>query len=181
VVSVLGRFVVMGYPISKISYLQARSTENARYQLKRMVKILREVRQSVTGAYPIVEVESHKMVFYADIDTDSEVELVRYELSGTDLIRGVTKPSGEPPVYDTANEAETVLSRYVRNGSDPVFTYYGGDYPADTTELATAQIKEIRYVSFRLVIDVDEAHDPPPIEVVSQVHLRNLKTNLNES
>lgn len=177
----LTRFISIGYPLSKITYLQVRSTESARLQLKRMAKALRELRDSDTGAYPLVETSPQRIIFYSDVDADDTTERIRYELSGTDLIRGITKPSGNPLEYDTDNEEETVISRSIQNGSDPIFIYYSGDYPADTTELTPTDLTEVKYIQFRLLVDPDPGQDPGAAEIVSQVQLRNLKTNLGET
>ena len=175
------RFLVAGYPIARITLLQSDSNEAARIWLKRIAREIRQLRDSDTGAYPLVTVADQELVFYANIDSDAATERVRYMLSGTDLIRGVLEPTGVPLVYDDMNEVTTTVARTIRNGANPVFTYYGGDYPDDTTELTGADITDIKYVEFRLVVDADEAVQPVATDVVSQVQLRNLKTNLGET
>lgn len=180
IITALVRFLVVGYPLSKTTYLQVRSTETARLQLKRIVKILREARQSDTGAYPLVEIEQQKIVFFADVDADEVTERVRLELNGTQLLKGILEPTGDPLEYDENNESEVVLMANVRNGSDQIFTYYSGDYPSDTTPLTSTNMSEVKYIQMRLIIDADPAVDPPAVDVQSQVQLRNLKTNLGE-
>lgn len=174
------RFLVAGYPLSIITFLQANSNETARVQLKRIAREMRQVRYADTGAYPLVQMLPQKMVFYANIDSDSAIERVRYELSGTNLIRGVLKPSGNPLTYNDQNEVSTIATRSIRNGSDPIFLYYNGNYPVDTTPLNPADVTDVKYVQFRLLIDFDPTKDPDAVEVVSQVQLRNLKTNLGQ-
>ena len=123
------RFLVAGYPLSRITYLQQQSTETARIQLKRIARVLREARPSESGAYPLVEMGPQKIVFYADVDDDGAAEKIRYELAGTDLVYGITEPSGDPVAYLDASEQARVVTPYVRNGFDPVFVYYSCDYP----------------------------------------------------
>jgi len=179
---VLVRFIGTGYPVSRIIFSQSQATESARLQLKRIAKVMREVRQADTGAYPLVEMSPQKIVFYSDVDEDSTVELVRYELVGTELERGLTEPSGDPLTYDPgSNEVSSVIASHIRNGVDDIFTYYTGDYPADQTPLTPVDLTEVKYIEFRLLVDVDPDNDPDAIEIVSQVQLRNLKTNLGES
>jgi len=175
------RFMVAGYPLYKVTYLQQRSTEDARLQLKRMAKVLREARQGDTGAYPLVTMEPQRIVFYSDIDADDTTERVRFELVGTTLERGVVEPTGDPLTYDDANEVTSIVTSSIRNGTDALFTYYSGDYPADQTPLTPVDLTEVKYIEFHLIIDANPALDPPPIDVISQVQLRNLKTNLGES
>ena len=179
---ILVRFIGTGFPVSRIVFSQSQATENARLQLKRISKGMREVRQADTGAYPLVEMSPQKIVFYSDVDKDSTVELVRYELIGTELHRGLTEPSGDPLTYDPDNdEVSSVVASYVRNGADDIFAYYTGDYPADQTPLTPVDLTEVKYIEFSLSIDVDPDNDPDAVEIVSQVQLRNLKTNLGES
>jgi len=180
VIVALARFLVFGYPISRTTILQQRSTETARVHLKRITKSLREIRPSDIGSYPLVGTEPQRIIYYADIDSDSSTERVRIELQGTELVRGVVKPSGDPLSYDLGSEVETVIMTGIQNGADPVFRYYSGDYPVDTTELNPTDLTEVKYMEFELLVDADPAVDPPAVEVKSQVQLRNLKTNLGE-
>ncbi len=180
VMTILVRFLVIANPISKVTFLQARSTETARIQLKRIAKQIRKARVSDAGAYPIVEMSPQRMVWYANVDSDAATERVSYELVGTELRRGVIQPSGNPIVYDTGVEAVTVVAGNVVNGATDIFTYYAGDYPVNQTPLTAADLTEVKYVQFYIMVDADPAVDPPPIEVRSQVQIRNLKTNLGE-
>ncbi len=173
------RFLVAGYPISKITLLQANSNETARIQLRRIARELRELRDADTGAYPLVEMKPQKIIFYADVDGDAATERVRYELTGTDLERGIIDPTGTPLTYNTVNEKKNIVAKSIRNGTTPIFRYYTGDYPTDMTELTPVDVTEVKYIQFLLQIDADINVDPPPIEVKSQVQLRNLKTNLS--
>lgn len=178
---VLVRFLASGFPLSRAVFAQASATETARLQLKRMTKALREARYADTGAYPLVEMEPARIVFYSDVDADDVTERLRYELRGTDLERGVIKPTGEPLRYDPDDEQTAVVARHVRNGAQPVFTYYGGDYPADAAPLSMVDLTEVKYIQYQLVIDTDPAQDPLAVDLISQVQLRNLKTNLGET
>ncbi|HBE90743.1 MAG TPA: hypothetical protein DDW41_06065 [Candidatus Andersenbacteria bacterium] len=180
VLMALLRFLVAGYPLSKTMVLQQRSTETARVNLKRIVKSLREARHSDTGAYPLVATEPQRIVYYANVDSDPATEKVRLELSGSDLVRGVTKPTGDPLIYDQNNEVTAVIIATVRNGTEKVFSYYTGEFPVDTGELTPTDLTEVKYIAFSLLIDADPAVEPPAIQVKSQVQLRNLKTNLGQ-
>lgn len=177
---VLVRFMTSGDVLSRRVVAQGQANETVRLQLKRMVKALREARYADTGAYPLVEMEPQRLIFYANVDEDAATERVRYELVGSSLERGVVEPTGEPLVYDLTTEQVSVVARSIRNGSEALFTYYGGDYPSDPTPLMPIDLTEVKYIQLRLVVDVDSDSDPPPLEVVSQVQLRNLKTNLGE-
>ena len=137
---------------------------------------LRSAHPSDTGAFPLVEIAAQRLIFYANVDSDAAIERVRYELVGTDLIRGVTQPTGNPIVYDVAGELSSIIARSIRNGTSPVFSYYTSDYPAVVT--AAADISDATYISFSFTIDADTLQEPSPVVVQSQVQLRNLKANL---
>lgn len=174
------RFLVAGHPLAKVTYFQAQSTETARVQLKRLAKSLRELRLSDTGAYPLVSVDPQRIIFYSNVDADPLTERLRYELVGTDLERGIVEPSGDPLTYNLDQEDTTIVASTIRNGTTPIFTYYTGSYPADPIPLTPTDLTEVKYIQFNLIVDADPDADPAPVSVVSQVQLRNLKTNLGE-
>ena len=178
----LFRVLTAGYPLSRATYLQQRSTEGARLQLERIRTGMRAAREGDTGAYPLVEMSPQRIIFYSDIDADTTTERVRYELVGTTLERGLTEPSGDPLTYDWQNDEQVnVVASNVRNGSTDIFTYYNGDYPADQVPLTPVDLTEVKYIQFHLIIDADPNAAPDAIDVISQVQLRNLKTNLGDT
>lgn len=178
----LVRFTALGWSVSRETRLQLQASEDARIQLKRVAKAMREARISDTGAYPLVVMEPQRLEFYADVDGDDTTELVRYQLTGTNLERGVTEPMGTPLAYDkAANEKVSVVAASIRNSAQPIFTYYAGDYPANLTPLSPVDLTDVKYIQFRFLIDSDLSVPPEAIDVVSQVQLRNLKTNLGET
>lgn len=122
-------------PVYRSTFLQTSVNETARVQMKRIANEIREARFSDAGEYPIVEATGRKIVFYADIDGDVATERVRYELVGTHLIRGIINPSGSPAVYDEGQETVATVASFVYNGSGPLFTYYGSNYPIDPNPL----------------------------------------------
>lgn len=179
---VLMRFTATGWSVSRETRLQQEATEDARLQLKRIAKGMREAKIADTGAYPLVVMQPQRMDFYSDVDADNTTELIRYQLVGTNLERGVTEPSGNPLVYNQAtNEQKTVVARSIRNGAAAIFTYYNGDYPEDQTPLSPIDLTEVKYVQFHLIVDSNPNVDPAPIDIISQVQLRNLKANLGET
>ena len=170
------RFLGSSLSSYRLVFLQTLANETARVQLARMSHVIRSAHPSDAGSFPIVEASSQRLIFYADADSDDDIERVRYELDGTDLVRGVTQPTGDPIAYDVAEETVATLARSIRNGADPVFLYYTGGFPGDAAPAST--IADISYIQFSFVVDPDPAQDPPPVTVQSQVQLRNLKINL---
>lgn len=177
----LVRFVVVAYPIQKQTLLQSNANETARIQLERIAREIREARQSESGAYPLVEMQPQRIVFFADVDSDDRVERVRYSLQGTNLQRGVIEPSGDPIVYDEDDERVSTVSSFIQNGTRDIFSYYNGDYPSDTTPLSPMDLTEVKYIQFLLFVDADPNQRTDAVEVRSQVQIRNLKTNLGET
>jgi len=182
IIAALSQFTATGWRLSREIRLQEGATEDARLQLERIAKAMREARIADTGAYPLVVMQPQRIDFYADVDADPATELVRYELEGTTLVRGVTDPSGLPLTYNqAANEEESIVARSIRNGATAIFTYYNGNYPAEQTPLSPIDLTEVKYIQFHLLIDGNPDVNPPPIDVISQVQLRNLKANLGET
>ncbi len=50
----------------------------------------------------------------------------------------------------------------------------------DSTPLSPTDLTEVKYIQFNLLIDADPLVDPGPVNLISQVQIRNLKTNLGE-
>lgn len=155
---------------------QSFAVNSARKGVEKMVREIREASYSDTGAYPVVSASSTEFVFYSDIDRDSNVEKVRYSLKGSDFERGIIKASGDPPVYNPADETASVLSPYVRNSeSQPVFTYFdsSGNQVADLSNVSGITLAKVR-----LIVNVVEGRAPDEFTLRSTAQIRNLKNNL---
>jgi hypothetical protein len=172
---ILWSFVTNFYRTQNFSMDQSSAVTEAQRGVETMVKELRETLPADNGAYPIATAENQNLIFYADFDRDSAIEKIHYWLDGSNLKKGVTKPSGSPLAYNPANEKITILSRYVRNGSLSIFTYRDGNY----NQLAVpADIDSIKLVHVQLKIDVYPDKAPMLYDLESDVALRNLKENL---
>lgn len=94
-----------------------------------MTRQIREMKQADSGAFAIGEASNNQFIFYSDIDSTTDVERIRYFLSGTCLKKGIIKPSGAPSRYLDINEQISDISCNITNGADePIFSYYSG-YP----------------------------------------------------
>lgn len=123
------RFMGIALPLYRSTFLQSSADETAQIQMRRISNEIREARPSDTGAYPILQATPHRIIFFANVDGDAATERVRYELIGTTLVRGVLKPTGSPISYNVSNETVSTVARSIYNGTSPLFTYYGSDYP----------------------------------------------------
>lgn len=165
---------------TKESQTRINNTWQAEAVLKPMTKELRTMVPSANGTYPILLATSTAVTFYANIDTDADIEQVRYFYSTTTLYRGLTQPSGNPPVYNAANETLKILATGVRASSTlPVFRYYDSTYQGTSSPLAyPLNVSAIRLININIIIDSDPNRSPIPRVFSSSVSLRNLKNNL---
>lgn len=147
--------------------------------LKNIVKELRSASLSSLGAYPISLANTTSLTFFVDLDNDGYKEQVRYFLQGTELKRGVIKPSGTPLTYNSANEQMSTMVRDINNGGVAIFEYFDSNYTGTSTPLVQpVSVTKIRMVRITLKIEKDPNKSLGPIIVESQVFLRNLKDNL---
>lgn len=160
------------YRTSNYAIQQASATGSAQRGMDLMIRTIREASYASNGAYPIISLAGNDFKFYADIDSDSGIEQVHYYLSGSNLMKGVVDPTGDPAVY-TGAEVTSVVSQDVRNiaQSTLVFTYYDKNGVLISNY---SKIGDVRYVSARLLVDVDPNKSPTPLSLNSSAALRNL-------
>ncbi len=157
------------------------NVEQTNAYVANLIRELRTARPADNGAYPLETVNDQEISFFCDLDFDGKTEKVRYFITDTRLFKGITEPSGYPITYPPTEEKLIKLTDYVRNGSNPLFTYYNGDWPADQVNnpltLATrlAQTKLIK-VYLRLNTEKDKPDEDFILESYAQ--LRMLKDNL---
>ncbi|MDP2741176.1 MAG: type II secretion system protein [bacterium] len=155
------------------------SQEEARNSFKAMTAGIRSISPSSLGAYPLYEVNPNSFTFYSDIDDDGLKERIRYFLSGNILKKGVLKPSGNPLVYNTANEVISEIIHNISNGSTPIFDYYDTDYDGTTAPLSQpVNIIAVRLVKITVIVNSNSSNPPILITFTTQVSMRNLKDNL---
>lgn len=175
-------FIKQSYRIQDFSLEQSISIAEAQRGVESLVKEAREALPSDTGAYAIEYGSTHEFIFYSDFDRDSTIERVRYYLNGSDFVKGVTEPTGNPLQYLPSNEVKKTISRYVRNSvTEPIFYYYNGDWPGDTVNNPlTTPINptDLRMLKIYLKINVRPERAPTDYILESYVGVRNLKNNL---
>ena len=121
--------------------------------------------------------DDQEIIFYSDVDYDGLSERIRYTLSGTQFIKGVIKPSGEPLSYPQVQETSRPLTEIVRNSSSPLFYYYNSDWPTDTTNnpLPLAQrISETRQIKIILMTNPKANDSDSDYILESDIRLRML-------
>jgi len=108
------------------------NVEQTNSNVQTLVRELRTARTGDDGAYILEKAGDQEIIFYSDIDFDKKSERVHYWLNGSSLYKGVTKSIGYPAVYQQTGEKVVLLTDFARNGTNPIFYYYNGDWPADT-------------------------------------------------
>lgn len=153
---------------------------DARKVLRTAIAELRSASPSSLGSYTIEQAGTSTLIFYSNIDTDANKERIRYFLSGTDLKRGVIKPSGTPLAYNSGQETfSTVIHDVVNGTSTAIFTYFDTNFYGTTTPLAQpVNPPNVRLIRMTVIIDRDPNRSPSRITVMSQAALRNVKDNL---
>ncbi|QQR64660.1 hypothetical protein IPH92_03805 [Candidatus Kaiserbacteria bacterium] len=155
-------------------------TGEGRRAIKTMTAELRTASPSSVGAYALEQTGTSSLIFYSDIDSDSEKERIRYFLQSGVLMRGVINATGSPLVYNVANEMRTELVHAVKNSTTtPLFSYYNETYAGTSTPLVEPfNISVVRLVKIYIVADTSSSASSTPDIYTTQVNLRNLKDNL---
>lgn len=180
VIGAVAAIFMTSFQSKDIAFEQLNVQSQARKTIQDFTNEFRSATQSSIGAYPIEYADGQQIIFYANIDTDSLRERVRYFVQGSNLQKGVIKPTGNPLVYDTTNEVVTTVVQSLTNTSTPIFTYYGQDYDGvtNTSPLPSpVDVSAIRVVKMALTIDKSPIFSPAPLLVEGMSEARNLKSN----
>lgn len=176
----VGTFAYQGFRLWQITQDQVAAQESIRDAIHIMVAEIREMQISDNGSSALESVADNKIVFYANVDDDYKREQVTYELIDGALTRCIIESdSQEPPQYPACPvENRTTIAQNVIN-TDYIFRYYDDTYNGETAPLADPIDKStVRLVQVRLLVDYDPGRTPAPLEVQTDVALRNLKDNL---
>ena len=116
---------------------------------------------SNNGSYPIMTATSDTFIFYSDIDEDGLFERVKYYIVGNVLKKSVIKPTGNPLIYNSANEKIYDLVHNVVADASSSFNYYDKSYAGSGSSLTSPiNIPLIRIVKAQLKVD-DNPNKPP--------------------
>ncbi|OGY18125.1 MAG: hypothetical protein A2900_05515 [Candidatus Chisholmbacteria bacterium RIFCSPLOWO2_01_FULL_50_28] len=155
--------------------------ENANASLRTLTDELRSSRPSEAGSFPLEKADAQEIIFYANVDSDPQIEHVRYYLDGTELKKGTVQPTGFPVSYPSENEQVKTVAEDIRNGASPVFSYYNQDWPVETTTnpLSTpAPLNAVTLVKVSVRVNADPTHPESEFSLEPFVQIRSLKTNL---
>ncbi len=163
------------------SFEESQKISAAQGSLTRIIKDIREARQSETGAWPLVTTNDTELTFYADVTDDGIVDRVRYFLVGNQLKKGVITPTGTPLTYNAAQENIFVIADGVDMRSAPVFKYYNGNWPADKVANplpSASRILNTRMIQATIRINPSGKTSATLYESTSSATIRSLKDNL---
>ncbi len=181
-ISALYFFMSQGFKVQEFSLQESIAISEARRSVETMVKEIRETQIADNGSYPIEKADKFEFIFYADIDKDNSVERVRYFLDGSEFKKGVIEPRVNPIGYFSSDEIINTLSRYVTNlSTEPMFEYYNGDWPTDTTNnplTYPARETDVKFIKINLKINPKPSLIKNDFNLSSYVQVRNLKDNL---
>ncbi len=155
--------------------------DQARRVVFGLVNQLRNAQIGQNGAYPLEEAQDQQMVFFSDIDADSEVERVRYYIKNNSLFRGVVEYNGSG--YPTSTEFSVLVQNNLANSSTtPVFYYYNDSYVGSSTQNSLSQpvsVTTVKYIKINLqVFNTAGVYNSNFFTVTAGGTVRNLKTNL---
>lgn len=130
-------------------------------------------------AIPLLEIaDKDEIIFYSDVDDDSQPEKIRYYTNEAEIHRAVYKPINQTAPWEYSDvTTEKIVSNNIRNSdAQPIFRYYAS--PAqeyDSFPLDSQSRASIRLINIYLKVDNNPNRLPPPIELEYQVYLRNVK------
>ena len=152
---------------------------NAKSALKKLTAELRAAESSATGGFLLESAASTSLIFFSDPDGDETRERLRYFIKDRSLKRGLTEPSGNPPVYDVGDEKIQTLIADLLTASS-TFVYFGNNYDGTASSTTLAEpidVQAVRMARFVFVIQAPSNRAPAPYTVQSEVMIRNLKDN----
>jgi len=168
-------FFTMLYREQATDIVKIEGTNIAGRALEKMGSEMRKMNRAENGTFAIELADEQNFIFYSDADNDGQTEKIEYLLNGTNLERKLTEP-GALLDYSSA-EIITSAASYVRNGADPIFTYYDETYTGSEAPLAyPANVTQIKIVGISMNINVNENYPSGLTHTETKIHPRNLKS-----
>ena len=166
---VVAKLLVNGFLYNLIGFNSFNSQADAIAVLNRTAK---EIRQG--PAVVIANPQNITILEYLNL-TDEAPYQIRFFLNGTDFIRGEIPPTGVGPsyTYDPASETLKTLATDIKNGANPVFTYYDQDGTALSSPIITGNVTLVK-----VSLSFGETNLRTAFTATTQAQLRFKKTNL---
>lgn len=149
-------------------------------QVARFIRMATSSADNMTSQSNAVLTASEQDIeFYCDLDGDDTADKVRYYLDGSTLkmqsvapVELEDEPYYEYPEYDTDG---IVVQEAIRNGTDPVFTYFYYINPgvlAEFTPVTAADRQKIVTVSISLVVNAEPELAKGDVALATDVQIR---------
>lgn len=153
---------------------------SGRRSIQHMVDDIRRAEESSVGSFPIVTATTNTFTFYANIDSDTPRERIRFFLEGNMLKKGVIEPTGNPFTYDANAEVIISLSSFIQNNADgsALFTYYDETYTGSGDPLPSpVDVTLVRLIKIKLSLSKTQGTLVTPLILEGSAHIRNSKEN----
>jgi len=176
----IGDTVTALYKLKAYTIGQTYQVSNARRGVQTFIKNIREMTFADNGTFPLARMSEHVIGFYSDIDRDSSVEYVEYELAtSTILTKRIYNAIGSPTTYDTTSPDETIiLSEYVQNILQGTSTFLYYDTAGNTMPGGSTAVTDVRYITMQLIVNIDPTRNPGQFMLRSSATLRNIMDNI---
>ena len=162
------------YREQAVDIVKIEGTNIAGRALEKMGREIRKMNRAENGTFAIELADAQNFIFYSDVDNDGFTEKIEYFLNGTDLERKLTEP-GISMDY-SGDTVTTFIARYVRNGAEPVFSYYDKNYTGNEDPLfCPVNVTQIRMVGVYLGINFNEKYSSGFVHAEVKINPRNLK------
>jgi hypothetical protein len=164
---------VRSWEMHRFAFDEADAQFVASQGLSRMVDTIRNARRGDNGAFPLVSASENEMIFYGDADDDSDVERIRFALSGASIVQEIRNPTDDiPPSYASGYESSTeIASHLVDTDTHPVFTYYDD---ANNELSGVFSVSSMKMVKVVISVDTNPNRPPEAITMESYAAIRNL-------
>ena len=175
----IAEMMIWGNHAKDVIFEQLSKQNDGRIASQDFLNDLRRASYSSVGAYPLEMANANEIIFYSNVDTDSWKERVHYFVSGTTLRRGITKPSGTPLTYNSANEIAADVAHDLNN-TTTLFYYYDQNYDGITNTSTMSfpiNISQVRMAGIKLWLDLRPNVSPAPLYIEGKTEIRNLKSN----
>lgn len=169
-------FVISGLKAGIFGYEQDTAITNARKVINSINKEIRGTEQSDRGDYLLDTVATNTLIFFSNIDAQTDIEKISYFTDGSNFMKVIIKPTGTPLEYSNANAVTSTVANYVNNKASAVFTYY--DTNNNIISNPTDNKRHIRLIHVYLRINVTPDRAPKDYDIDSDIQIRNLKDNL---
>lgn len=175
----VGTYVSSSLETWRIVKEQADIQNEIRKTMQTIQGSIREMKSSDNGSFAIETATATEFVYYANIDTDEDIERVRLFLENEQLQHGVIEPTGNPATYPSNTEVVSNIADFVLQDGN-IFSYFDENYTGVEDPLIfPVTATDIHLIQIHFLIDKDTSAVPPPADMIFQVTPRNLKVYSN--